>query len=892
MENFGDELANIFGEYPSDDNNNNEDTEFQKFYFDNDDSEDNSELLNDEFDEDENLSNYHNSQYNSQFQHPQQFINDQDLTNLENEEDTNTANPFDYSALDQEFEKFQITLKQVTGIGSSSGGNTGGGLYSKGRPRKNQLDQFSDDIQRDVREAHQLYVNGKLDEALQLTHQVIAKNPSVSDAWNTLGIIWEDYGDKHKSFQAFLLAAHINPYDSARWTSLADKSQEEGLYNQALYCISKAVMVDSFNLELIKRKIELCKLIGEDHRTMISYRQLLRISPWNLKVLRELIILCTEMKTIQKCVEPMHQAMTLYLSKPTEASSKPYKLTMDLINVMVELYMEENRYLQCARRVIRGYDIIVLGANNDDWVEDHMTLSLIADQSLKLLNAPDSEFPLELKARFGTVLSLLNLKDVGHQFHEYFYTRGGRDQIDIYIDIANDFKIRGEFDLELKQYKTLLINFPDEYHEIWTKMANCYLNMGELREAIECFERVESLGHANKETLTSMKDIYNQLGENDKAVRMLNKLVILNSTTSQNQDLSYLYEDDNNEDYEQFDEDEDAGSDYEPPTQQFDQNLDDDDATYVFKKTKIKKAPVKKKQRKVKKRNIYASFSVVQNIENNFEKLNLLNIEGASFLLEFSETIVDLSKQFIYKQKWFFEKEPNSILRKDYEIPEILLNATKYSAVPPEFYNQMQNYTFHGYSLHHWYQLFILAAINLYKLEDGQKANQLFKDISHCYLTDKFPNFQLYLKLLNLSLAYNQGDFNSMAEFLRFWIQKNTNDPRLYGLYSTALSSGFRSLSYFGNPSIFKYFTRLLIENEKKVDKGLLSDNLPNELYYIQGLMLLSGRSYLTGIHFFHQSLKMFPGEAIIKLCLGLCYLMLSTARTTDNRHYQVLQVS
>ncbi len=55
--------------------------------------------------------------------------------------------------------------------------------------------------------------------------EIIRQVPNVADPYHTLGLIYEELGQKDKALQFFMIAAHLTPKDQHLWYRLAQMSK-------------------------------------------------------------------------------------------------------------------------------------------------------------------------------------------------------------------------------------------------------------------------------------------------------------------------------------------------------------------------------------------------------------------------------------------------------------------------------------------------------------------------------------------------------------------------------------------------------------------------------------------------------------------------------------------
>eukprot|EP01116_Phalansterium_solitarium_P003145 TRINITY_DN137_c0_g1_i2.p1 TRINITY_DN137_c0_g1~~TRINITY_DN137_c0_g1_i2.p1 ORF type:complete len:1239 (+),score=471.49 TRINITY_DN137_c0_g1_i2:1957-5673(+) len=99
-------------------------------------------------------------------------------------------------------------------------------------------------LQRTMGEANMLYVRGDFAACVQLLLEVVRQAPTAAAPYHTLGLLHDERGLEAKSLEFYLIAAHLEPPEAARWLQLARMAARLGLSQQAGYCLDKAVRRD------------------------------------------------------------------------------------------------------------------------------------------------------------------------------------------------------------------------------------------------------------------------------------------------------------------------------------------------------------------------------------------------------------------------------------------------------------------------------------------------------------------------------------------------------------------------------------------------------------------------------------------------------------------------
>jgi general transcription factor 3C polypeptide 3 (transcription factor C subunit 4) len=119
--------------------------------------------------------------------------------------------------LERDMEEFENNLALTSGIGLKK--------LSKGAKRKALAGELrlSDDVKRKLGEANGLYIGRDYGAAIDILQSIITDHPNAHPAWNTLGLVHEELGNKAKSLQLRMVAAHMCN-DTSLWKELGQKS--------------------------------------------------------------------------------------------------------------------------------------------------------------------------------------------------------------------------------------------------------------------------------------------------------------------------------------------------------------------------------------------------------------------------------------------------------------------------------------------------------------------------------------------------------------------------------------------------------------------------------------------------------------------------------------------
>lgn len=123
----------------------------------------------------------------------------------------------DLDEFQRDMEEFDNNLALTSGIGIHR---------LKASTRKKAMAgelKLPDEVKRQLGEANALYIARDYGSAIDILQEIIKDHPEAHPAWNTLGLVHEELGNKPKSLQLRMVAAHMCN-DAHLWKELAQKS--------------------------------------------------------------------------------------------------------------------------------------------------------------------------------------------------------------------------------------------------------------------------------------------------------------------------------------------------------------------------------------------------------------------------------------------------------------------------------------------------------------------------------------------------------------------------------------------------------------------------------------------------------------------------------------------
>jgi hypothetical protein len=97
-------------------------------------------------------------------------------------------------------------------------------------------------------------------QAAEILLEVIKLAPEHQPAFQTLGMIYEDSGDRQKALDIYMIAADLNSRDVDQWKRLSAMANEVGNRDQELHCLNKLIRLLPDNSDVLFKRAMLYKV--------------------------------------------------------------------------------------------------------------------------------------------------------------------------------------------------------------------------------------------------------------------------------------------------------------------------------------------------------------------------------------------------------------------------------------------------------------------------------------------------------------------------------------------------------------------------------------------------------------------------------------------------------
>eukprot|EP00842_Homolaphlyctis_polyrhiza_P002497 jgi/Hompol1/3248/HPOL_006427-RA len=185
---------------------------------------------------------------------------------------------------------------------------------SAGRKKKKASDRHLNDtiparLLETFGQANLAYAMGNHAESIEHLHEVIRQYPTALQAWLTLAMVHESVGDRAKTHQCYLMAAHLSPKDVDLWRKLAQLATEMEDSFQTIYCLNQIVRIDPLDAESQWSRALLHRDLGRFELAVEGFQAVHRIFPENVDVIKELARIYVQLEDQRQAIRLFEEMM-------------------------------------------------------------------------------------------------------------------------------------------------------------------------------------------------------------------------------------------------------------------------------------------------------------------------------------------------------------------------------------------------------------------------------------------------------------------------------------------------------------------------------------------------------------------------------------------------------
>ena len=286
-------------------------------------------------------------------------------------------------------------------------------------------------------EANLLYAQRRHSEAISLLREVIRLAPYSPDAYNTLGVLYEEVGDHKRSLDFSMIAAHLTPKDVSLWRRLADLSARSGYIRQTIYCLTQVIRRDRDDIDAKYERALLLAELGENRKALDGLEAVRSARPTDPEVVKHLARLYYRTGQYEKGAECLRDFISRY----------PDATDLTHINLLAELLSSPEM---------------------EAWEE---VITLIDTTERELL-IEDEELPVELVAKKGIAIAHKKGPDDGAEILEPILSNPVDVFSDVFLNVVDSFESLSRDDLALPYLRALSDDAATAGPLLWQKLAD------------------------------------------------------------------------------------------------------------------------------------------------------------------------------------------------------------------------------------------------------------------------------------------------------------------------------------------------------------------------------------------------------------------------------------
>nr|CAH7762885.1 unnamed protein product [Callosobruchus chinensis] len=359
-------------------------------------------------------------------------------------------------------------------------------------------------------EANLRYARGDIETAKKMCFEVIRQCREAAEPYLTLAQMYENVNmKKYKGY--LLLACHLEPSNVGLVNRLAEVCLQENDILGAIRWYSRGIKHSPKNVELHLKRLELLKQKEAD----IEYKRMVlvakttlanNLSPSDHELIVSLVMEVAKERFNQKDYIRAIEVLKIPLKKI------PNKVKKDVINMMLELLLICERYLECL-------DIFT------QYCGFEFDISIMEDDKI-VMNAfkvPEN-LEIDLKTHFIIFLVKLTTENMYTPLIDKMVIEDDVELFgDLYLDIADALMAKSHYTEALKLLIPLVKSKRYSQAAVWLKYGECLTGCKLDDMAIEAYYTVMTMAPTHIEVLYPLGKLLIEQGKKEEAMTVLNK---------------------------------------------------------------------------------------------------------------------------------------------------------------------------------------------------------------------------------------------------------------------------------------------------------------------------------------------------------------------------------
>ncbi|KAF5205805.1 General transcription factor 3c polypeptide [Thalictrum thalictroides] len=368
-------------------------------------------------------------------------------------------------------------------IGSKKGRRKSKQFKKRGR-RQGSKTNLTPEVRMKLGEANVYYAKRQHEDAIHVLEEVITLAPNLSEAYHTLGLVYEEIGNKKKCMSFYWIAVKIAPKEHPfLWKRLFVLFLEQGYTGLATDCLEKAIKVDPEDMSLRYN-------LGAIYFELSNYKKAADLYYHIVERDTDNVEACLmAAKSYQKCnqVELSVRILEEYIKN--HSSIDDFSVT----SLLVCIHMEHNAHCKALEQI------------------EHARLACGSQKQL----------PIHITVKAGICqVHMGNIEEALIHF-SCLDTECAEDVAELVIEVADKLMSCKRYKLALNYYYMLEGNTKYGNGMIPLRIAKCYMYLTERSQAVVFFYKALRKMEDNIDIRVTLASLLLEEGNEDEAIKLL-----------------------------------------------------------------------------------------------------------------------------------------------------------------------------------------------------------------------------------------------------------------------------------------------------------------------------------------------------------------------------------
>ncbi|KAI1457091.1 TPR-like protein [Annulohypoxylon moriforme] len=831
------------------------------------------------------------------------------------------------------------------------------------------------DIKYRLNMASNAYMDGRIDEAIDYVHDAIRINAETYRAWVLLASFLQEKGDQLGHYRAKWFATNLQPQVIDGWLQCAELAiglrdefpEDEGLTDEAILSYSQALKIENTHRPARHGRAALSLEMGHLRKAVGDYTTLLGSCAFDIYALRGLAEGCVLLADTGKprwldqpkiAIDSYRRCIAHFRE---EGLDSRYPFDWQDIKIFVELlaYVKQfknaiHELRSLSRWLLTRSDEVFWDGQDDDreWdIDNSRRLKLEQFQEEKYpITSYGKGLPLDMRTKLAVYRLKLGQEDEAMRHLEFIDPDqpSGPEILSecphLLLEGASALYEAGRLQMALRFYEPL--REPDLLDtESLVRAGRCYLNIGDKRQAEECFTAAIDQDEINSEACIDARyelaKMYEAAREEKEAFILVNEAIRLQEVRDQAREEALEAEQDVGEDNDDDQGDGDLALPEHPlvPTTKKEVAPKPKRAKRP-PKPKIEKAKPVPKERKPKappkpasrRRKVFARTEELQLEEKKratelaeaWQVVHECRTTSGTDAKGPSDTFMSAAQELVndfrsYKEFYTWDKylahlnmhQAREKVEAQKGNPNLIAMAERLSHnLNPENSEGEQServpVSYRGVPFNEWLDLFLEYAMGLAQTGRYQDAYKVCESARDTTIFSKSKEDMFLIHVAWAACALRGRDEETCVASARWIMREYQYDTEPFRMFSALSRLCPSPASWYASGPVQKYMLRQIKLMDRAINAAgtevsgdedgpptgrvFPGKELDVTLLMLYGNILFISNSFTYALNYFMRAHSLDPYNTMVILSVGNCYVYYALKRQAENRQYLLTQ--